>query len=181
MSRISTGTGDAGTTGLVDGSRVGKADARIDAFGDVDEANAVLGLAAALADDATRDLLRSFQRDLFTLGADLASPGGTTGALRIGEDDVRRVESVTDRLEAALPPLRRFVLPGGTPLAAHLHLARTVVRRAERRAWAVAESAKLNPHALVYLNRLSDCLFLLAREANAKAGVTDPEWVGRGR
>lgn len=179
MSRISTGTGDKGTTGLVDGSRVPKTDLRIVATGDVDEANAALGLAVAHATGLAVETLRVFQRDLFTLGADIASPTGTPGALRISEADVKRVETLTDKLEAQLPKLNRFILPGGCHLAAHLHHARTVSRRAERSVWALAEKDTLNPHALVYLNRLSDCLFLLAREANHAAGVKEPEWMGK--
>lgn len=181
MSRISTGTGDRGTTGLADGSRLPKTDPLFDAVGAVDEANDLLGVAAAHADAPTRALLQTFQRDLFTLGADLASPESLRGAMRLTASAVARVEAETDRLEAALPPLTRFILPGGTPLAAHLQHARSVVRRAERLVWALAASGKINPDALVYLNRLSDCLFLLAREANGKAGVPEPEWEGKAR
>ncbi|HLE96611.1 MAG TPA: cob(I)yrinic acid a,c-diamide adenosyltransferase [Candidatus Thermoplasmatota archaeon] len=181
MSRISTGTGDRGTTGLADGSRLAKTDPLFEAVGAVDEANDLLGVAAAIADPDTRATLQAFQRDLFTLGADLASPESMRGAMRVTEEAVRRVEATTDRLEASLPPLTRFILPGGTPLAAHLQHARSVVRRAERLVWGLAARVKVNPEVLVYLNRLSDCLFLLARQANRKAGVPEPEWEGKAR
>ena len=180
MARISTGTGDDGTTGLVGGRRVPKSSLLMEAVGGVDEANDALGLAAALTPRADlRALLQSIQSDLFTLGADLASPQGMD-ALRIGEAHVARLVREEDRLEAALPPLRRFILPGGTPVAAALQLARSVARRAERAAWRAHEAEPVNRHALVYLNRLSDLLFLLARDENQKAGQPEPEWVGKG-
>lgn len=179
MARISTGTGDDGTTALVGGQRVPKTDARVGAYGAVDEANDALGLAAAHASrDELRALLRRIQSDLFTLGSDLAAPEGVD-TLRIEEAHVRALVAEEDRLEAALPPLRSFILPGGTPCAAALQLARSIARRAEREAWRVAADAWVNPHALVYLNRLSDLLFLLAREENHLAGVGDIPWAGR--
>ena len=180
MARISTGTGDDGTTGLVGGQRVPKASLLMEAVGGVDETNDALGLAAALATrDDLRALLRSLQSDLFTLGADLASPRGVE-TLRIGEAHVARVVGEEDKLEAKLPPLRHFILPGGTPTAAALQLARSISRRAERAAWRAREETPLNPHALVYLNRLSDLLFLLARDENVRAGTPEPEWKGKG-
>ena len=180
MSRISTGTGDDGTTGLVGGRRVPKTSARVAAYGAVDEANDALGVAVAFADDpALAALLRSIQHDLFNLGADLATPEGAEGALRVTEADVARIGAETDRLEAELPPLRHFILPGGTPAAAFLHLARATTRRAEREAWALREVEPVNPHALVYLNRLSDLLFLLARRENVRAGKEESQWLGK--
>lgn len=181
MARISTGSGDDGTTGLVGGRRVRKTSPRVAATGAVDETNDVLGLAAASATrPALRDLVRSLQTDLFTVGADLASPEDAAHTVRVAQAHVDRLVAEEDRLEAALPPLKRFILPGGTPAAAHLQLARSVARRAEREAWRVAESepGTVNPLALVYLNRLSDLLFLLAREENVLAGVEDTQWMG---
>lgn len=183
MSRISTGTGDLGTTGLVGGERVSKASARVAAYGAVDEANDALGAAvAAAADDAAlRALLRGFQEALFVVGADLAAREDVDGALRVSAEHVASVEAETDRLETELPPLRKFILPGGTPAAAALFVARGVVRRAERAAWALAESERVSPHALTYLNRLSDLLFLLARRENVRAGIEEEQWIGKGR
>ena len=180
MARISTGTGDDGTTGLVGGRRVPKTSLRVAAYGAVDEANDVLGLAAAFATrPALREWVRSLQTDLFTLGADLAAPEGVQ-TVRVAQAHVDRLVAEEDRLEAALPPLRRFILPGGTPAAAYLQMARSVSRRAEREAWRVAEAEQgaVNPLALVYLNRLSDLLFLMAREENVLAGVEDTQWMG---
>ena len=151
----------------------------MEALGAVDETNDALGLAAALSDrDDLRVLLLSLQSDLFALGADLASPEGVHTP-RIDDGHVARVVAEEDRLEAALPPLRRFILPGGTPTAAALQLARSIARRAERAAWRAGEASPLNPKALVYLNRLSDLLFLLAREENLRHGTAEPEWRGR--
>lgn len=177
MSRISTGTGDDGTTGLADGSRVPKTDPRVEACGTLDELNDVLGLAASLGDDALRAIVHPIQAEIFTLGADLATPTGE--GLRLDAKAVARLEAETDRLETALPKLQHFILPGGTPAAAALHLARSVCRRAERRTWALREAEDVREEALVYLNRLSDLLFLLAREANAAAGTEEPQWLGR--
>ncbi|MHB8605249.1 MAG: cob(I)yrinic acid a,c-diamide adenosyltransferase [Thermoplasmatota archaeon] len=179
MSRISTGTGDDGTTGFVGGSRGRKTDPRTCAVGAIDETNDALGLAAALAARAElRETLAALQRDLFTLGADVAAPAGTK-TLRIGDADVARVEKETDRLEAALPPLKNFILPGGTASAAALFVARGVARRAERETWALVESgAEVGAPALRYLNRLSDLLFLLARAENERAGASETKWPG---
>lgn len=177
LNRIYTKTGDDGTTGLVDGSRVAKHDPRIAAIGDVDEANSLIGVAAVHASGVTLERLRTIQNDMFDLGADLATPGEdfTPGemTLRIVATQVERLEGEIDAMNAHLDPLRSFILPGGSPLAAHLHVARAAVRRAERSAVA---AAGLNPLALMYLNRLSDHLFTLARVANEN-GATDILWV----
>lgn len=179
MARISTGTGDDGTTALVGGKRVPKTSARVAAYGAVDEANDALGLAIAFASrPALVDLLRQVQTDLFTLGADLAAPEGAQ-TLRVTRAMTEGLVKEEDRLEAALPPLRHFILPGGTPAACYLQLARSIVRRAERDAWRVKETEAVNAEALVYLNRLSDLLFLLAREENVLAGKEETQWMGR--
>ena len=170
LNRIYTRTGDDGTTGLVDGSRVAKNAARVAAYGTVDEANAVLGLARLHArgdDDAT---LARIQNELFDLGADLATPAGIEGALRIVPAQVARLEAEIDAMNAGLSPLTSFILPGGGALAAHLHLARTVVRRAERIAVEAAKSDAIGREAIAYLNRLSDHLFVMARHAAAREG-----------
>jgi cob(I)alamin adenosyltransferase len=170
LNRIYTRTGDDGTTGLVDGSRRAKHDLRVEAYGAVDEANATLGLVrlhAAGDDDA---MLARIQNDLFDLGADLATPDGIDGALRIVPAQVERLEAEIDAMNASLAPLTSFVLPGGTLAAAHLHLARTTVRRAERVTTALAAGEPVNPQAVAYLNRLSDHLFVLSRAVNARAG-----------
>lgn len=179
MARISTGTGDDGTTGLVGGQRVRKTSARVAACGAVDEANDALGLAAAFATrPALVSLLRSIQADLFTLGADLAAPEGVQ-TVRVTSAMVADLVREEDRIEAVLPPLRHFILPGGTPAAAYLQLARSVLRRAEREAWRVVETEHVNREALLYLNRASDLLFLLAREENVLAGTEETQWMGR--
>ena len=171
LNKIYTRTGDKGTAGLVDGSRVSKASARMAAIGEVDEANAALGLAiAALGDNDMAGQLRLIQNELFDLGADMATSGEIEGALRIIPQQVERLEREIDTMNAELEPLQSFILPGGLPEVAALHLARTVVRRAERSAVALAEIEQLNPHALAYLNRLSDHLFVAARYLAAKQG-----------
>jgi cob(I)alamin adenosyltransferase len=181
VARISTGTGDDGTTGLVGGARVPKTSQRVAAYGAVDEANDAIGLAAAHAGrPELKALLRSIQADLFTLGADIAAPPSAK-TVRISRAHIEHIVRAEDRLEAALPPLRHFVLPGGTPCSAALHLARSIVRRAEREAWALAGAEPVSADALVYLNRLSDLLFLLAREENVLAGVEEEQWLGAGR
>lgn len=171
LNRIYTRTGDKGSAGLVDGSRVSKASARMTAIGGVDEANAVVGVAiAALGGDGLAQRLRLIQNELFDLGADIATPGEVEGALRIVPEQVERIEREIDVMNADLEPLQSFILPGGSPDVAALHLARTVVRRAERAAVALSESEPVNPHALAYLNRLSDHLFVAARFIAAKQG-----------
>jgi cob(I)alamin adenosyltransferase len=176
LNKIYTRTGDDGSTGLVDGSRRAKHDPRIAAYGAVDEANAVIGLVRLQADDADDAMLARVQNDLFDLGADLATPGEVDGALRIAPSQVERLEREIDAMNATLPPLNSFVLPGGAPAAAYLHQARTVVRRAERLAVAAAQSEAINAHALAYLNRLSDHLFVMSRAVNARA-AGDVLWV----
>jgi len=173
LNRIYTRTGDAGTTGLVDGSRVSKAEPRMAAIGDVDEANSAIGVAiAALGERAPAAALLTIQNDLFDLGADIATPEGIDGALRIVPAQVARLEAEIDAMNADLAPLTSFILPGGDPAAAALHLARAIVRRAERSAVAVDG---LNPPALAYLNRLSDWLFVATRVVNG-AGAGDVLW-----
>lgn len=170
LNRIYTRTGDDGTTGLVDGSRVRKADARLHAIGEVDEANCAIG-AAIVAEGGDAEALRRIQNDLFDLGADLATPGEIEGALRIVPAQVARLEHEIDGMNARLLPLTSFVLPGGSPGAAALHLARAVTRRAER----AAVAAGVTGPALAYLNRLSDWLFVAARLAN-DGGAGDILW-----
>lgn len=177
LTRIYTRTGDDGTTSLGDMSRTGKNDPRLRAYADVDEANCTIGLALATAEfaDQIRSLLVSIQNDLFDVGADLCTPVVDEPAhppLRVTEDYVSRLEAACDAYNEALEPLRSFVLPGGTPAAAHLHIARTVVRRAERSTWAALDAyhGGMNPLTAAYLNRLSDLLFILARVANKDAG-----------
>jgi cob(I)alamin adenosyltransferase len=171
LNKIYTRTGDEGTAGLVDGSRVSKASPRMAAIGDVDEANAAIGGAiAALTDDSVSERLRRIQNELFDLGADLATPGDVEGALRIVASQVERLEHEIDSMNANLEPLRSFILPGGPGGVAALHVARTVVRRAERSAVALAQSEQVNPQALAYLNRLSDHLFVAARHVASEQG-----------
>jgi cob(I)alamin adenosyltransferase len=181
LSRIYTKAGDAGDTGLGDGRRVPKDDARVEAFGTVDELNAVLGLVLAAAPDlAERDLVRSIQNDLFDVGADLCVPpaeGEQPGQrLRVTAAQAERLEAAIDRLNADLKPLTSFILPGGAPAAAWCHLARTVCRRAERVVVTLTRAEPVNPQVLVYLNRLSDLLFVLARVLNG-VGRGDVLWV----
>src|SRR6185503_16288003 len=168
LNKIYTRTGDCGDTGLVDGSRVAKNDVRVAAVGDVDEANSAIGVALLHVEaDEARAMLARIQNEMFDLGADLATPGDdfapTEMALRIVPEQIARLESEIDTLNEVLEPLRSFILPGGGAGSAHLHLARAVVRRAERTAVAAAQALALNPLALHYLNRLSDHLFVLAR------------------
>lgn len=179
LTRIYTRGGDKGKTSLGDGSRVSKTAIRVEAYGTVDEANAVIGLARLHADDETDRVLARIQNDLFDLGADLATPEAPDPKyppLRIVAAQVKRLEAEIDRMNAELKPLDSFVLPGGSPLAAFLHQARTVVRRAERCTVALAELESVNRHALEYLNRLSDHLFVLSRHVNDR-GATDILWV----
>ena len=172
-------TGDAGETSLFDGTRVMKHDDRVDAYGEVDETNAWVGLARASRLDADLDAdLVQIQRDLFALGAQLADPADKIAdritKATLGDTDVARLEGIIDRLDTELPPLRRFILAGGTPAGAALHVARTVCRRAERRM--VALQPPVDPVLLRYVNRLSDLLFVLARAVNHRAGVPEAEW-----
>jgi len=166
LTKIYTRTGDSGQTGLGDGRRVSKAGLRVAAMGAVDETNAAIGL-ARLAGGAPDAMLARIQNDLFDLGADLAVPGDAgDGKLRITAEQVARLEREIDAVNANLPPLTSFVLPGGSVLAAHLHMARAICRRAESVMVALAAEDGLNPQALAYINRLSDHLFVAARAAN---------------
>lgn len=177
LNKIYTRTGDDGTTGLVDGSRLPKSDPRLAAIGDVDEANSAIGVArAALGPGSFSEMLARIQNDLFDLGADLATPIEMQGALRIVPGQTAWIEERIDHLNAALDPLTSFILPAGDPAAAALHLARSVVRRAERSAVAAAQTIALSPEALAYLNRLSDLLFVAARAVNQNGGG-DVLWV----
>jgi len=171
LNKIYTRTGDTGTAGLVDGSRVSKSGLRMAAIGEIDEANAAIGVAiSALEPGETADQLSLIQNELFDLGADVATPGDIEGALRIVSSQVERLEAEIDRMNEGLAPLESFILPGGSPGASALHLARTVVRRAERSAVALSEAEAINPLALAYLNRLSDHLFVCARYVAERQG-----------
>ena len=171
LNKIYTRTGDEGSAGLVDGSRVSKSSLRMTAIGEVDEANAAIGVAIAALDGAeVSDQLLEIQNDLFDLGADIATPGAIDGALRILASQVERLERDLDQMNAGLAPLESFILPGGSASVAALHLARATVRRAERAAVALNESDPLNPQVLAYLNRLSDHLFVAARFVAASEG-----------
>lgn len=176
LTKIYTRGGDRGQTSLGDGSRVAKHALRVESYGTVDEANGVIGLARLHSTGEADLALARIQNELFDLGADLCRPGdGTDGKLRIQDAQVERLEAEIDAMNATLAPLTSFILPGGTPAAAHLHLARTVVRRAERLATLLAGQEPVNPAALRYLNRLSDHLFVLARATNAD-GAGDVLW-----
>jgi cob(I)alamin adenosyltransferase len=171
LNRIYTRTGDTGSAGLVDGSRVSKSGLRMTAIGEVDEANAVIGLVLAqLPEGETAAQLLRIQNELFDAGADVATPGEMEGALRIVASQVERLETEIDAMNAGLSPLTSFILPSGSAAVAALHFARTVVRRAERATVALNEQEPLNPHLLAYLNRLSDHLFVAARYVAARNG-----------
>ena len=171
LNKIYTRTGDAGSAGLVDGSRISKASARMVAIGEVDEANAAIGSAiAALGQGAVSERLLTIQNDLFDLGADVATPGEVDGALRIAAVQVERLEQELDEMNAQLQPLTSFILPSGSAGVAALHVARAIVRRAERSAVALHQVEALNPQLLAYLNRLSDHLFVAARLVASSEG-----------
>ena len=177
--KIYTKTGDAGQTSLFDQTRVRKSDSRVDAYGEVDELNACLGVARAAGVDPDIALLvETIQKQLFALGARLADPSAKiaprVGKVTLGDADVAALEEAIDRLETELPPLRAFILPGGSVAGAAFHLARTVCRRAERRVVALGDEAE--SFVVVYLNRLSDLLFVLARAVNHRAQVPETEW-----
>ena len=183
--KIYTKTGDAGETGLFGGPRVRKSEPRVEAYGEVDELNAVVGAARALVEDPEIDAqLAKVQEELFCVGAELATPHGAKARSAVPPVQpawTARLEGAIDDLEEDLPPLTRFVLPGGTRTAAALHVARTVCRRAERRAVALAAEAEVEPTVLAYLNRLSDYLFVAARAANHRAKKEETLWdPGRG-
>jgi cob(I)alamin adenosyltransferase len=177
ISKVTTKTGDAGQTSLADGSRVEKSSPRITAIGEVDELNSLLGLILTRQhSDRNAALIRQVQHQLFILGADLATPDSPAVSFpvrRISAEEVGHLEETIEELNAKLPPLKEFILPGGSLAGASLHLARAVARRAERAVAALAVQEALNPHALIYLNRLSDLLFILAREVNADAAVPE--------
>jgi cob(I)alamin adenosyltransferase len=184
--KIYTRRGDAGQTDLFGGERVGKDALRVEVYGEVDELNSVVGLAAAHSSHADLEgLLQRIQSTLFDVGAHLATPDAAhrekAKVPSASTEDVDELEECIDRFEGELEPLKSFVLPGGTAAAAAFHVARTVCRRAERRAVTLNDSEPLDPTLLKYLNRLSDLLFTLARLENARAGLADVAWVGRER
>lgn len=178
--KIYTKTGDEGRTSLFDNTRVSKADDRVDAYGEVDELNACLGSArAAIGPGDLAEAIAEIQKELFAVGTRLADPSSRV-ADRVSKavvtpEAIARLEATIDRLESELPPLRRFILPGGSAAGAQLHVARTVCRRAERRVVALGPEA-VEPAVVVYLNRLSDLLFVAARVANHRAGIPEVEW-----
>ena len=183
--KIYTGTGDAGETGLYGGQRVGKDDTRVEAYGTVDEANAALGIAVSYLTDAElKAIITDLQSQLFTVGADLATPlerdtlAGKSIVPRVEAHHSVALEQIIDRFEAELEPLRNFILPGGSVGASALHVARVVVRRAERRTVTLWHTApdQMNGEVLRYLNRLADLLFVLARAANHREGIADVPW-----
>jgi cob(I)alamin adenosyltransferase len=179
--KIYTRQGDTGGTGLVGGQRVSKDDARIEAYGTLDELSAALGVVGSMTQcTSLGELLRQIQRDLFVMGAQLATPPpASSPAGEIAASDVKRLEGVIDEHDASLPALRHFILPGGSATAAHLHLARVVCRRAERCVVTLSRHAEIGSQLIPYLNRLSDLLFVLARSANAAEGVPDIPWQPR--
>jgi cob(I)alamin adenosyltransferase len=177
LTRIYTRGGDAGETSLGDGSRVSKLDLRIGAFGTTDELNSVIGgVLAGDCPDELREPLARAQNELFDVGADLCVPIEVEGRLRVEQAMIDRLEEMCDAFNEGLPELKSFVLPGGTAASAGLHVARTVCRRAERETLVAAQEHDVNPLVAVYLNRLSDLLFILARAANALAGADEPLW-----
>lgn len=181
MARIYTRTGDKGETGLVGGARVAKDSLRVEAYGNVDELNSVLGLARAFLKDKQLDaLLEELQKDLFVAGADLASVGGGVREVpRITQDRITELERTIDKFEEELVPLKVFILPSGGPAGSILHYARTVARRAERRIVTLSKEEKVNDQMIPYINRLSDLLFVMARVANHRENKREVEWHGK--
>jgi cob(I)alamin adenosyltransferase len=186
--KVYTRGGDAGSTSLFGGARVHKDVPRIEAYGAVDELNAVLGqVTAELCDPDLLQQLAVIQSSLFDLGSELATPGREALAAKgqklpeVGDAEIDELEKWIDALDTELAPLRNFILPGGDRAAATLHVARTVCRRAERRVVSMAQGEPVSPNALRYLNRLSDLLFVMARAVNARRGIAEPTWVGRQR
>jgi len=182
--KIYTKTGDGGSTSLFGGTRVSKDDARIDAYGCVDELNSCLGIARSLKPPGDLDgVLEKIQNDLFVLGADLASPRSESSpeVPRIESSDAEHLEGHIDHYDESLPPLTSFIVPGGCPLAAQLHQARTVCRRAERLVVKLSKNLPIGSAPIVYLNRLSDLLFVMARVANVRSGQSESPWKGRRR
>ncbi len=172
-----TGTGDKGETGLYGGTRVGKENPRVEAYGAVDELNSQIGVARALIKDkGLNQILKNLQEDLFTLGGDLASELVTANVPRIGKIHLKRLEQVTDEMDSGLERLRRFILPSGGVAGSQLHVARAVCRRAERRIVALSRAESINPDVIPYINRLSSFLFVAARTVNKTEGVPEVEW-----
>jgi cob(I)alamin adenosyltransferase len=177
VARIYTRTGDKGETGLVDGTRVPKDSIRVQAYGDIDELNSALGLVRAfLIDDQLDSLIEELQKDLFTVGAELALSEGDSNNKRITSQHILELEKIIDRYQLQLPPLKAFILPGGGKAGAVLHFARAVARRAERKMITLARSEKINDQLIPYINRLSDLLFVLARAANHRENKTEIQW-----
>ena len=174
LTKIYTRTGDAGTTGLGTGDRISKQSKRVEVFGTVDELNSAIGvvLACDKLDADLNDCLTRIQRQLFDLGGELCIPGTTV----INAEAVAGLETTLEELNADLPPLKDFLLPGGCQEAASCHIARAICRRAERRAWSLADDEEVNEHTLKYLNRLSDLLFVIARVLNRRSGCAEPLW-----
>ncbi|MBT5433304.1 MAG: cob(I)yrinic acid a,c-diamide adenosyltransferase [Alphaproteobacteria bacterium] len=182
LDKIYTRGGDKGETSLGDGKRVAKHDLRVSAYGTADEANAIIGLARLHTTGNDDAVLTRIQNDLFDLGADLCTPHDgrkASGALRVTQDQVKRLEDEIDGMNGELAPLTSFILPGGSPAAAYLHLARTVIRRAERLMTELAQNEEVNPEAVKYANRLSDHFFVMSRWLNDK-GATDVLWTPGG-
>lgn len=183
--KIYTRTGDTGTTALFGGGRVPKTHPLIEAYGTVDETNSMLGLARAHLRDGpdagtVDEYLEDIQADLFTLGADLATPAGSKArTVRVDEESIRVLERRIDEIDALLPPIKQFILPGGSPSAAALHVARTTCRRAERLVLRASEQEEISPSASIYLNRLSDLLFVMARRVNQIEGAEESTWSGK--
>ncbi len=178
--KIYTKTGDRGDTRLFDGTKVRKHDDRVEAYGDVDELNSFIGAAASfLKDDALATMLADIQKDLFSVGAQLADPGSKSqnrGKFQVPKERVEALEKAIDMFETELPPLRQFILAGGGSTGAFLHIARTVCRRAERRVVSLSEKVEVNPIVIEYLNRLSDFLFVMARVVNHREGKQEILW-----
>lgn len=175
--KIYTKTGDTGETSLFSGERISKCDLRVAAYGDVDELNAFLGMALLhTVNQGNRALLKQIQNRLFNLGADLATTASRPLAVRLEGSEIQEMEKAIDLMDARMPELRTFILPGGTEGAAWLHICRGICRRAERSVVRLQETAPLNPLLVIFLNRLSDLLFMMARLENFEAGLTDPTW-----
>lgn len=178
--RIYTKTGDKGQTGLFGGGRVRKDDPRVEAYGAVDELNAALGVAESALDDVQiKGWIKTIQDELFVVGSELATPDPEAVGkhlVPVGSDQVGAMERIIDGLDSEVPPLRQFILPGGHPAAAHLHMARTICRRAERRVLSFSDQASVRVEVITYLNRLSDLLFMLARAVNHRAAIVEPVW-----
>ncbi|CUS77941.1 cob(I)alamin adenosyltransferase [Candidatus Kryptonium thompsonii] len=179
--KIYTRTGDDGTTSIFAGGRVKKNDARVEAYGTIDEFNSILGIARAVSkNEFISGIIRDIQNLLFVLGSDLATPIDVKNerVKRISKDDIEMIEKLIDEIDKELSPLKNFILPGGTLLASLLHHARTVCRRAERRLVSLSEKERINEHVIPFVNRLSDLLFVLARYANKIENVDDIKWTG---